>query len=309
MLCNDERSVAPARCLLRTGFSTMLVVCTLADHDVSRARVIESASAVGLTIEVQECREVLPALRRTVVTALVTGMEDLRRESVLPSIALVHSEFPSLAIVTVYNPSRLSAANLVPLARSPIDAVVAVESTARAPLLHDALRCAIQRRNVDAALTRVLPCVPSSLHAFITYCFANAHAAPTVAQAARTLGLDRSTIASRLACAHLPPARDVIGLARLHNAARLLATESWTVGQIGVACEFGGGAGLSKFVHRHLKMWPTELKRVGGADYVLDQVMLRLSPGSYPKRQFPTPSRNGVAISGIATVSETPRSA
>lgn len=131
------------------------------------------------------------------------------------------------------------------------------------------------------ALARLLPLTPHDLRAFVTYCFTHGHEPTTVSDAATTLSIHRSTIVNRLAAAGLPKARVLIGLARLYNAACLLDAGHWTIEQVGTVCGFGGGPALSNFLHRHLAIRPTELRDLGGANYVLARVALVLSAASH----------------------------
>lgn len=256
----------------------MLPICTLSDQDPRRGRVIDALGRMVDIVRVHACGDLLPFLRRSCVSGVVTGVRDRAGQIVAPTLTLVRSEFPRLPILAVSDASASSLASIVPLVRAGVDELLPVEPAGRDKDLRDALRRAFASRGETHALARLLPLMPHDLRAFVAYCFANGHEATSVSDAARTLSIHRSTIANRLTAAGLPSARVLIGLARLYNAACLLDAGHWTIEQVGTVCGFGGGPGLSNFLHRHVGIWPSELRDLGGANYVLARVASVLSP-------------------------------
>lgn len=282
----------------------MLVLCTVSDSDPRRRRTIDTLGAFGNVLRLASCRDLLPTLRRRYVSAVITGIRDDTGVPIVPTLVAVRSEFPGVTVLTVCDLSPSSIPWLVPLARAGVDELLPIELGARRHELRDALRRAFEKRGEDQALARLVPLTPKRLRPYIMYCFAHAHGTLTVEAVSRALCVDRSTLAAWLSTAGLPAAGEVIALARAYNAACLLDLATWTVAQVATACGFGGGAGLSNFLYRHLKLWPGELRQAGGAKYVLDVAALAISRSA---RTSALPAVRQDARTAADTVLETAR--
>jgi len=122
----------------------------------------------------------------------------------------------------------------------------------------------------------ISPYVPEEFHALFRYCFADSLARRSVRELADTLDIDRSTLASRLRAAGLPPAKTLLSWSRLMAVTALAQDAGTTIESTAHRAGFPSASRLRAFTRRMVGVGPRALAELG-IEYVHERFVRSLA--------------------------------
>jgi AraC-like DNA-binding protein len=255
-----------------------LVVALVSDREAC-ARI---RSSLHGNASVDFCRGRAELVRR--VASLPTGVviTELWDASGAPTAIVVEhlrARFPAIPVVAYCTLCHTTSRELLAMARAGVNGFVlrGIDDVG------DALRVALAAADdncFELAMSRELATVlAADVQPVVAHCLSHARCAYTVTAAAAALGVSRRTLFNRLANAGLPSPSAVISWCRLLLAARLLEDPERSVESIALALEFGSAAALRGMLRRYTGVLPNDVRRRGGAAYVLESLRCELKRG------------------------------
>lgn len=205
------------------------------------------------------------------------GFRDLRRlRRHHPSVTLVlYASVPPTPLRTIFELGRFGVDGLV----------IAGQDDGPA-----ALRAIIEQaeaRSVVATVRDALAHVRPTARDAALITITRAHQRLTPPQLAGILGIRRRALAGRLEAAGFPPPQRLITWGRLVVAAQLLEDVERSADSVAMALDFPSGSAFRNSCQRYLRRTPTEIRRDGGASFVIEAMVAELAGG---RRQRSAPA-------------------
>jgi AraC-like DNA-binding protein len=231
--------------------------------------------------------ELTTLVARGEVTAVVLEPIDAAGAIVEPEVRALRARFPSVPVF-IYCDMTPASVNAIPiLTRAGADDLVlgatadgeSDAAAASGATLRRAIATATLTRAATAILDELTSGLPPSVEPIVGYCVREGRAPLTVERMARDLGVHRRTLVNRLAAADYPSPQHLIAWARLLLAARLLEDPGRSVAATATALGFGSAAALRGMLQRYVGLRPSEVRRAGGARYVLELLRAEVERG------------------------------
>jgi len=134
-----------------------------------------------------------------------------------------------------------------------------------------------ESRSLGSTIRRILDDVEPTARDAVLLSVTRAHERLAPEGLARLLALPRRTVSDRLAAAGFPPPQQLLAWGRLIVAAHLLEDAHRSADRIAAALDFPSGSAFRNACQRYLAATPSEIRRRGGAAYVI-RAMLQGQP-------------------------------
>jgi AraC-like DNA-binding protein len=217
-------------------------------------------------------------------TAAVVELGDLdlgadRGESGVERVArALREEYPVVPVL-VYAPLTAAASRaMVALGRAGVvNAIIAGHDDLRhalEPILAEAASVCV----AEAADARLSAVASSGVAEILNYALRHGSVAPTVADAARVLGVNRKTLAARCQSSGAPSPRVLVTWCRLIIAVERLIEHRWSAERVARALGFSSGSTLTGLLKRHTGLTRPVL-RERGSGIVVEMLVQRLADG------------------------------
>ncbi len=237
------------------GGRTTLHVVGLLDTDVQRSTVIRALAQLEGGMVLNDVVDFLQSVRRDAPDAVAIGVLGPRGGTNAPLVGRLQRDHPSVGIVVVCDTTSTAVQQLLHLARAGADEVMLI-STASPAELAAVVERACARRREGSVWHRIAPAVPAECHDIFEFCFTSSLRRRSVGSLAQHLGIDRSTIASRLRRAGLPPAHAILSWSRLIAVTGLMESSRMSIEQAALRAGFESATGLRAFTRRLLGAAP-----------------------------------------------------
>lgn len=122
--------------------------------------------------------------------------------------------------------------------------------------------------------------VDSNVRDAVLLVITRAHERMSPAGLARLLALPRRTVSQRLSTAGYPPPRRLLTWGRLIVAARMLEDPHRTADRVASSLGFPSGSAFRNVCQRYLRLTPSEIRRKGGAAYVIRELLRQVQEAS-----------------------------
>jgi len=193
-------------------------------------------------------------------------------ETPVEAVAAFRRAYPSPALVTYCRQANCSAQTIVELVHVGVSCAFSYAiddfSTDIVARLGELLR----KSESTKITTFLLRGVPPELHQAILYIWENAHLRLSTDDVARLLCCHAKTARERFARAALPSPGRIIGWCRLLKAAQLLQSQRISVAQVARFLGYGSPAALYRLLHLHTGLNPSDLRRRGAIDLLLQSL-------------------------------------
>jgi methylphosphotriester-DNA--protein-cysteine methyltransferase len=252
------------------GGETRTSIIGLLDTDAQRTAVVRAVAALRSGKIYHDTFEFVGDVRFGAPACVVVGTMDPKGESTVPLVGRITRDHPRTGIIAVCDTTSPSIQQLMHLARAGGDEVM-LTSMASLAELSAAVDRACARRRAVSDWQRIAPHVPTQFHDLFEFCFGSTNGHPSVEALANYLDIDRSTLASRLRTAGLPPARTILSWSRLLSVTETVAESRMPLEQAALRAGFSSASRLRAFTQRMVGMGPRALANVG-AEYVFDKL-------------------------------------
>lgn len=235
-------------------------------------------SALPPATRVHFCRfehELLPLVSGRAADVVVVETRDAANELTAAAVQSVHGCFPHLAITVYCALDPQSMRDLVEITRAGASEAILRGYDDPRVWFQRCTRRLHSQRGTGVILGHLFPYLPPSTAPLVAYWLQSAHENPTVASAARALGVHRKTLVNRLA-ASFPPPRVLLSWCRLLVALEHLEVPTRSVESVALAMNFGSAAALRKLCLRYTSMPLSQLRARGGVDRALAVLTVRL---------------------------------
>lgn len=187
--------------------------------------------------------------------------------------------FPRLTTIAYVAASPERAHDLFDAGRVGVDALIVVdrddEPTRLAAIVEQAEARSVATR-IRNALADARPTVRDAVLIAVT----RAHERLSTEQLGETISLSRRVLAKHLDQAHLPPPQRLLTWGRLIVAAHLLEDPHRSADGIAQALHFPSGSAFRNTCQRYLHRTPSEIRRRGGAEFVIEAMLRDHTHGS-----------------------------
>jgi AraC-like DNA-binding protein len=236
---------------------------------VARARVVEALRPYTAVVFAASAADLMARVTSGPVSFVILECRDSDGCPTVPVVQTIRRGYPSIPIVAYAPTGRTSSSDILAMAHAGIHELI-MEGFDDVSV---ALRTVAERATRQCAAARVLdalqPDLPRPAVPFIQFCLERSWRAPSVAEAARYLGIHPKTLIYRLRRTNLPPPSVMIGWCRLFVAAHLLEDPHRSVAQVALALDFGSSAALRGMFRRYTGLRPQEIREHGGLATVL----------------------------------------
>jgi transcriptional regulator GlxA family with amidase domain len=130
-----------------------------------------------------------------------------------------------------------------------------------------------EARGVAGLLRNTLETLRPAVRDAVLLAVTRAHEHLNPDELARRLGVSRRVLAKHLEHAHLPSPQRLITWTRLLVAAHLLEDPERSADNIALALHFPSGSAFRNTCQRYLRATPSEIRRHGGAEWVLARML------------------------------------
>jgi AraC-like DNA-binding protein len=209
-------------------------------------------------------------------SVVITELWDAAGAPMATAVERLRTRFPALPMLAYCVLRPETSRELLAMARAGVNGLVlrGIDDVG------DALCAALAAADDDClevVMTRELGTLSAAnLRSVVAQCLTQPRSRHTVASVAAAMGVNRRTLVNRFTHAGLPTPSEVIGWCRLLLAARLLEDPERSVESVGLALKFGSGAALANMLRRYTGLLPTELRRRGGVDCLLEALRREL---------------------------------
>jgi AraC-like DNA-binding protein len=180
--------------------------------------------------------------------------------------------FPRLGTVAYVDVTVDRARDLFDAGRSGVDALIVANVDDDALSIGAILEQA-EARGVAGLLRSTLETLRPPVRDAVLLAVTRAHEHLTPDDLARRLTLSRRVLAKHLEHAHLPSPQRLITWTRLLVAAHLLEDPERSADNIALALHFPSGSAFRNTCQRYLRATPSEIRRYGGAEWVLARML------------------------------------
>jgi len=189
-------------------------------------------------------------------------------EMSLEPLRQLKRRFPRLPIVAYVTASVERARDLFDAGRSGVDALVVADRDDE-PLQLAAILEQAEARSVAGRLREALAHVRPSVRDAVLVAVTRSHERLTTEGLAQAISTSRRVLANQLVRARLPSPQRLITWGRLIVAAHLLEDVHRSADSVALALHFPSGSAFRNTCQRYLGARPSELRRRGGADFVI----------------------------------------
>jgi AraC-like DNA-binding protein len=225
--------------------------------------------------------DVLRAIREQTTSIVLLDSHDESGCCTTDLIETIRSGFPTVPVVALCERLRVSAAELLALARADVHGLLFVETDELRHVLPTTLRAAAHQVTAEIVLRALAGRVATDVRPLLRYLLVHASEPLRVDRAAAALGVSRRTMHHRLARAGYPAAGILIGWCRLFLVGRLLEDSARSVEQISELLDFPSSSALRNMMKRYTGKTPQEIREVGGLEGVLRCFLMRVEAGTY----------------------------
>lgn len=253
-----------------------LRVLGLLDADSQRSTVIHSLVQLGGGIAFGDAPEFVRSVWGDTPDCVAVGALSPHGGTNALLVGRLRRDHPRVGVVAVCDTSPAAVQQLLHLARAGADEVV-LTSMATPAELSATVERACARRRETSVWHRVAPLIPTELHDIVQFCFTNSIRRRSVGELAQHVGIDRSTLATRLRRAGLPPAHTILSWSRLIAVAELIESSRMSIERAALMSGFDSAAGLRTLTRRLVGVGPRAVADSGGG-YVLERFLAVLDP-------------------------------
>ena len=251
------------------GASALAVAGAVLGDRIARARVTEALRGRARVVfydDVHALRHALTELHASVLVVECCGRDGA---ATVDGVRGIREAFPNLPVVAYVIPGRTGSSDILRIAQLGVHELVMQGFDDVGSALRSALESAVRRCGSARVVEAVAPAVPPDVMPFIRYCLDRAADQPSVADAARYLGVHPKTLTYRLKRAHLPAPSTLIGWCRVLLAAQLFESPGRSVAQVALELDFASPAALRGMLRRYTGLRPSELRAHGGLSAAL----------------------------------------
>lgn len=228
--------------------------------------------------------ETVAAMRQTIlaapqsIAAVIVEARDGQGLSCIPAVMQLRVRFPRLPIIGYCDLAMRGGNDAVGLVQAGACDLIfrGIDDTGIA--LRNALASAQQGSAALRVADALRAVVAPDAHPFVEYCVLQIKGSPTVAAAARALGVHRKTLVNICARAALPAPVRLIAWCRLLLAAALLEQPTYSIEAVGELLEFPSSTAFRHTIRRHLGVTASEVRRAGGLSFVLARFREQMEP-------------------------------
>jgi AraC-like DNA-binding protein len=148
-----------------------------------------------------------------------------------------------------------------------------------------------ESRSLGSVVRQSLDEVDPSVRDAVLLAITRAHEQLSPEQLAKLLALPRRTVSARLSAAGFPPPRRLLTWGRLVVAAHLLEDQHRTADRVAASLGFPSGSAFRNLCQRYLHSTPGDIRRRGGAAYVVRAMLGHVGHVPQPPRTVQSPSR------------------
>lgn len=245
------------------------VVVVIRDR-VLRARVADGVRDLARPIFCERVGDVWPAIEASAragreLGACILEPRDADGVATDAFVAALHTRLPAVPVLAYCSPAHTPSADVLAMARAGVSGLILEGyDDARA-----ALRRAIETAATDATARHLLaalgPSLPRSARVMVEFCLLHGREPLSVGVVADALGVDRKTLATRLASAGLPEPRVVIAWSRLCLAMRALEVRAVSIERIALEFGYPSASALRNLCKRYTGRRFTDLRAAGGS--------------------------------------------
>ena len=255
----------------------MLTIAALVCDQGSRARL---QTAVRGQAQLTFCRtvsELVSAVADGTATTVVTEWRDTNGCRVDDALRSLYADYPSIPIL-VYAPlTQQGARDMLDAARAGATEVVIASFDDVGITLAQRLAAAQAAALARQTLARIADLVPESIAMLVDHFLRRGRSTPSVAAAARALGVSRKVLASQCARAHLPSPRALSCWTRLILTSQRLEDPSRTAERAALEMGFPSGSGFRNMLKRYTGLSPADVRERGGSLCLIDLLVAQLS--------------------------------
>ena len=238
------------------------------------ARLFRLRSAIRGRHSVELCNDWLDVFRLCETRPVHIAILDLfaSGDMSLEPLRQLKRRFPRLGTVAYVDVGAERARDLFDAGRSGVDALIVANVDDDALTISAILEQA-EARGVAGILRRALEGLRPTVRDTVLLTVTRAHEHLTPDDLALRLSLSRRVLAKHLEQAGLPSPQRLITWARLLVAANLLEDPDRSADNIALALHFPSGSAFRNTCQRYLRATPSEIRRHGGAEWVLAHML------------------------------------
>jgi AraC-like DNA-binding protein len=253
--------------------STTAVIAALIKHDAVRVRLEAAIRGEGSVhhpdgiLWCDTARALLNAVADQGASVAIIEWDDGPdgATDVEAAVRELRSEYPTVPVLAYVRLTAPSVRALLSAGRAGVfEAIIEGHDDVRGGL--GTVLCRAARDCVaDRARERLLPVAPLPIVPILTYALRHAHAAPTVADAARALMVHRKTLAAWCQDSGAPPPSVLISWCRLIAAVSRLADPGRSAERVAIEFGFASGSALGNMAKRHTGLSLAHVREQGPA--------------------------------------------
>ncbi len=233
------------------------------------AYIAAGVDAAASVMTYRSIAELLDAIASPSVALVVTEAGDERGLSNAPAIAAVRARNERLPIVVVCRVAAGSTQLVADVVRAGATGLLfrGVDDSRYA--IRTALQQAVRQASAQRVHEVVLPLLPTAALPFLRYAIARSADEPTVAQAARDIGVDRKTLLNWLGGTRVTPT-EFLNWIRLSLAVGALEGTATSAERIALDLGFPSGTAFRNMLRRYSGRTSGDLRAAGSFDYMLE---------------------------------------
>ena len=246
------------------------VVALVRDHDAVH-RIRAALGGVATLVPFADREHFLTYLRRHPVAAVLVEPWDAQGRPAAPAVEMVRAEHAGVVVLAYCRLDARDCREMAAVARAGAHGVLfrGVDDVGAA--LRSAFARGEETLHFSEVLDTIAAAAPQVPRDALAYCLENASRPITIVELARAIGVNRKTLLNRFARADVPPPSTIVSWCRLLHAARELEDPARTVDDVATRSGFGSGAALRKMFRRYTGRRPAQVRKAGGARWVLQR--------------------------------------
>lgn len=248
-------------------------------HAADARAYVSAGAADGFAIRHHaDARELLATLDDPNVVLVVMDAADASGRSMAGTVEFIRKNFPTLPLLAYCALASSGSGAVVDVVRAGASGLVirGVDDSRHA--MRSAIQSAQQGSVVHRIVSLVSPHLPPVAAPLLRYALSRAVDDPSVADAARELGVDRKTLFNWLRpCGSVGP-REFINWVRLAMAVGMLEDSRRTTEQVALAMGFASGTAFRNMLRRYADARSSDVRGAAGFVHVMTRFVDRLAP-------------------------------
>ncbi len=255
----------------------MVTIAILVCDRAARARLRGALRGEGTLAFCDTADQLLSAVADGAATAVVTEWRDASGQTVDGAVRTLRADYPTVPVL-IYAPLTLEGArDILAATRAGASDIVVADFDDVGHTIGQRLALAHSSALSQRMVSRVTDLVSPTVTLLLDYWFRHARETPTVAAAARALGVHRKTLALHCARAGLPSPSALACWARLILGAQRLEDPGRTTERAALELGFPSGSAFRNMLKRYTGMSPSDVRERGGSVCVVELFTARLA--------------------------------